>query len=638
MTTQRALLKSREIRVKGIAMLVRSSRRLLNPWLLTMLLAIPSFSILAGDDKPALPAATPAASEDKISELIRLLGSEEFAERERAQTELSRLGLEAFDALHQAQYNEDVEISLRARYLIRAMNVQWFEEEDPVEVVRILKGYGEKSDIDRRSLMDQLTQLPPDQVLGPLCRLVRFETDNVLSKYAALKVLNLPVPQDDAAKQKVINTLNDTVGPSKRTAAGWIRTFAKSITAPEETIDTWTAHALAEHETLTHFPERTSREIVRDLYRWEVELLRKFNREEEMLAVIRRTIPLIEGAPDQLQEVVDWLAERNASTIVREIAAKFPQPFTTNPSLMYRMAEIELKSGNKQQAEEIADKALAIRPESLPDHLRVGYLLQERGLREWSEREYRSVMKNATAGTQYDIQARFFLSEMLHDFTEELEAANTLQGVCDLADKDPAVRDMMGRLRRNKPNGVYARMHYFYARHWNGAGDVAKEREALLKAVEYDDTDADVLIALFRLKEASDMVRTLTREKIETAAKGFRDDWQELRQAAEQAPNEQFRREYDEQIATACNQLAWLVSNTFGDFDEALAASKRSLELVPESAGYLDTLGRCYFAKKDLKMAIETQRRAVKLEPNSRQLKRQLDEFEKALAAQGAMP
>lgn len=595
-----------------------------------------SISTLRADDAE-LPAIEDSLTEPKLNELIQQLGAEEFADRERAQTQLSRLGLEAFDALHQAQYDEDVEISLRARYLIRAMNVQWFSESDPIEVVRILKGYGEQSSNDRRNRMDRMAALPPAQGLAALCRLVRFETDNVLSKHAALLVLGLKMPTDEAERDALAKSMVDTLGPSNRSAAAWVRTFAKSLRDPESTLPEWSAHTVAEHETLTQYPERTSRDIVRDLYRWQVELLRKLGKHDEMLVVIRRTIPLVEGIDDQLQDMVDWLMQREAWSVIKEIATRFPDAFKNNAVLLYRLAETKLREGDAVAAEATANQALALKPENLDEHIRVGFLLQEQGLREWAEREYREVIKASAAGSVTDFRARFYLSEMLHDLGEELAAAQALEGICDLMDKDPTAKEQALRARR-EPNGVYARMHYFFARHWNSLKDVPKERDALVKAVKFDPTDADVLIGLYRLPEASDEIRSSNREQIETATKQFREQMEEFRQAAEQAPNEQFRREYDEQIASACNQLAWLVSNTFGDFNEALEASKRSLELRPDTAGYLDTLARCHYAKKDLAAAIAAQKRAVELDPHSGQLKRQLKEFEAELAAQPAKP
>ena len=87
-------------------------------------------------------------------------------------------------------------------------------------------------------------------------------------------------------------------------------------------------------------------------------------------------------------------------------------------------------------------------------------------------------------------------------------------------------------------------------------------------------------------------------------------------------------------IATACNQYAWLVSNTFGDFDKAIRASHKSVEvrqeLKREVGAYYDTLGRCYYAKREFDNAIKYQTQALKLDPHSGQMKRQLALFQKA--------
>ena len=70
---------------------------------------------------------TPAATADaidtaarqldsRISGLIRQLGNKHYSVRQRAEVELSRLGLVAFDALFDAQEDDEVEVALRARF------------------------------------------------------------------------------------------------------------------------------------------------------------------------------------------------------------------------------------------------------------------------------------------------------------------------------------------------------------------------------------------------------------------------------------------------------------------------------------------------------------------------------------------
>jgi tetratricopeptide (TPR) repeat protein len=54
-----------------------------------------------------------------------------------------------------------------------------------------------------------------------------------------------------------------------------------------------------------------------------------------------------------------------------------------------------------------------------------------------------------------------------------------------------------------------------------------------------------------------------------------------------------------------------------------------------DAGAYYDTLGRCYFAKGDLDNAIKFQTQALKLDPHSGQMKRQLALFQKTKADKG---
>ena len=52
--------------------------------------------------------------------------------------------------------------------------------------------------------------------------------------------------------------------------------------------------------------------------------------------------------------------------------------------------------------------------------------------------------------------------------------------------------------------------------------------------------------------------------------------------------------------------------------------------------GYLDTLAHCYYAKGDYENAVKYQTEAIKSEPHSQAISRQLEVFRKALAAKQA--
>jgi tetratricopeptide (TPR) repeat protein len=153
-------------------------------------------------------------------------------------------------------------------------------------------------------------------------------------------------------------------------------------------------------------------------------------------------------------------------------------------------------------------------------------------------------------------------------------------------------------------------MYFFQSCHLARQGDRKAELARLHAGVRHDPLDADILIGLFRSPELTEAQREVVQKQIRDAAQEFRD---------------QMRRSPED--ATPYNQFAWLIANTEGDKQEALRASQRSLELRPGTAGYIDTLARCYFALGEHDKAFEEQQRAVALEPHSGLMQRQLAEF-----------
>ena len=121
---------------------LRSSYRFLAAF--GVLLALSSFAPVRGSDSAAETAAAPSADavSDPAAALIRELGAGDYASRERAQAKLRRLGLEAFDQLYDAQASDDIEIALRARYLLRSLTVRWSQDDDPLPVKELLRATG----------------------------------------------------------------------------------------------------------------------------------------------------------------------------------------------------------------------------------------------------------------------------------------------------------------------------------------------------------------------------------------------------------------------------------------------------------------------------------------------------------------
>ncbi len=585
-----------------------------------------------GADSDRRPESQGAVVAD-VDRLIADLGSQQFAVRERAQAELKRLGLSAFDSLHEARDSDDIEIAIRSRYLLGSLDLRWARDDDPLAVREFLQDYGDKTVTERGNLLEQLAALGDGQGIAALCRIVRFDDSNLLSKRAVLAIVKQTMADDAAvADPQLAETILDELGPSRRLAADWLRRHVQHQDDLEALLDFWEQVVRDELETFHLTPELSAPDIVRDLLRWQADLLERLGRNDQALAVITRTIDLLDGSREQLLETVEWLIHREAWSLVEQVAERFSESFNESAILLYRLAEAQQNQGREELAEQTAARALEQNQGNHQEHILAAYALQERGLFEWAEREYRYVLQLGPTGSQHDLRARFLFSEMLHDMERDLEAAQTLQNAVDAMEKDPNIAHLSRRMGR-EPGSIRSRMSYFYGEDLRRRGQFDEQRQRLEEGAEADPTDADLLIAMHRASQSDEDWHDKTRGLIASAVEHFRQQIRTGQQAVAAAQNEELRAIYNRQLAGSKNQLAWLVSNTEGDFDEALRCSRRSLELRPATAAYLDTLGRCYFAKGRYEQAVRVQRQAVQLEPFSGQILRQLELFETTLKA-----
>lgn len=617
-------------------------RRAFSAWLTILGRAAPLglllFAATLAADTPSSQGEDNAELEGRIAALISQLGDSQFAVREKAQAELAQIGLAAFDALNEAQSDPDVEISFRARSLLKAIQVDWSVDSDPPEVKRGLRGYGELSPNERRGRIDRLAQIERRGGLPALARLVRYETDDQVARYAALKLL---IPAGDAAPEQRAEwaqTLRQIAGASERPVVAWLRLYARTLEEPSKTLDDWQQLVDHEHRLWRRDDGTTNESLVRDLFRWQAQLLIQEGQRAKALAVMRRTLEFIEGRKDPIVDLVNWFTQQEAWEIVLETQHRFPEIFADDLLLLYRVAEAQQQLGRKDEAEKTAAQALATQPDRLTDHLQAGVNLQNRGLFEWAEREYSLVIDRGTDASFYSVRGCFLLSEMQHDLARPGAAAKTLEHVVTWMDEGAKKNDVLNMIASwgRDPGAVRSRWRYFRALEFGEKGDVAAQRKELELGIDSengDPKDADVLIALYRLPKPTPEQEKKTRDLIDAAVAQFRNEIQSARQSLEMAPNEALQQGFTVELATASNQMAWLIANTTGDYEEAIQASHRSLELRPDTAAYFDTLGRCYYAKGDIASAIKYQKLALRQEPHSGQMQRQLAMFEKALAA-----
>lgn len=551
------------------------------------------FSLMVIVVAGGLLAATPSPAADKpdepvekrIDRLIEQLGHTSFATRERAQRELAKIGGEALDALAIAQDDADVERAMRARFLMRSIRIEWISEDDPAWVRKVLKDYNSADEAERMETLDRLA-LADLGGIRAICRIVRFDKSERVSKYAALKVAALEPksPAVRAARDKIVAA---TIVPRvKRPAADWVRMFVKSHGNFDAAVTAWTKRIAAEQKTLTQQPEETN----------------------------ARVISLL------LYELIDRLTDRRRWGELKKLAEQFTKITDNDWRLLYALAWAEKLQGKGEAAQAAALKVFKLNPKDDLAHWQAARHLVAKGLIDWSEREFRHVIESGDVFSRARLNGQLQLAGMLHDQLRDEAAGKVLEEA--VAGLKQAVKNR--RLVRVEAvqsiiDDMSARMHFYFSVHHLERGNRAKQIEHLKQAVAADPTDADVLIALYHLPQGDAKLRQETLAQIKKAAAKFRQD-------IRQRPDSAF----------PYNQCAWLVGNTTGDvskddIDEAIRFSQKSLELRPATGGYLDTLAHCYFTKKDYASAVKYQRLAIQYDPHSKLIARKLAVFEKAL-------
>jgi len=596
------------------------------------------FAVAAQAADPADNAERKQAELDAhIAELIEQLGSPDFPVREKATRELIEIGLPAFDALQAAQFHRDLEIGLRAKYLVGSAQVAWSRDDDPPEIKAILKGYGQQPEDERRVRIARLGLVENRGGWPALCRLARYERDEQLSKQAALAIMTQD-PPSTANIAETAKALQLGAGESRRQASQWLRAYARWLSEPETILSEWNRLVNEEFELLAE-KDRTSVEVATKLGRWHAETLNRLGHAAETKAIIKRLAGLVDRAEGGLLDHVAWLGHRQMWSFVAEVYEQNAAKFQESPVLLYHAAEAQLRLSNPD-AEKTAAQARAVKTIAA-EHIKTAGDLSSRGLFDWAEGEYRTGIENDDLLTEGNVTARRQLAEMLHDREKERAAGEALEPIFTAMEmlntdqfgkRQPNPMRLLLESRGYDPGGLMSRMHYFFALDHLKRGETEKAVERLNKGVKEDAEDADVLIALFRLRDQTDERRDETRRLIRRATESSRQNITEFTKGLTQIqaiPNADLEL-YKRRVAMAHNQFAWLVANTEGDFEAAVASSHESLNLRPGEPAYLDTLGRCYYAAGDLTNAIKYQSEAVRKEPHSGQMKRQLALFKTA--------
>ena len=577
--------------------------------------------LLAGASRHAGADAGDTAT---IADLIHQLGDEEYAVRESAAGRLTAIGADAADALlAAAESSDDLEVALKARWLVEALPLA--SANDPPAVTNILDRYS-RGDFDTRvTLMHRLLRLDDDIGIEPLARIVRLERTTAGSRIAAALLAREWHP-DDPVWKEIAPRIASGIGPSSRPTARLMRALVDCSSAP-------TAAAVDEAIAAVRLLERSEARITvgddadgtlgdtkttRIFRRMLAELLATAGRGDAAIAEAGRLFDACRGSAaedDLLASELAWLSDHGvpqAAALLSDRVAATGESFP--PLLAYAVALAHRRMGDEAAAAELADRAAAALGAAgieLSRRLQAAMLLARWGAADWALREYRTIVDDPASPIGELALACVLGAEFLHDHGRDEEAAAMLSVVLEERGGDDTNQILM-RLERD-PRALRSRMLYFKACAAAVHGDREAYRSRLEESLAAHPKDVDSLIAWYRLGDEDPTQRADAAARITRALEHIDEEIQ----AVPDDPN-------------SYNEYAWLVANTEGDVGKAVQYSKRSLELSFDSPSYLDTLAHCRAAAGDVAGAVRTQLLAVRQEPHTVTIRRNLDRFQAA--------
>jgi tetratricopeptide (TPR) repeat protein len=325
-----------------------------------------------------------------------------------------------------------------------------------------------------------------------------------------------------------------------------------------------------------------------------------------------------EGATATAANLI-WAVEHGLPEAVELLEDRWAGLAIDDDVTAYAAAVALAARGERDRAARLADKAFDAAQrdgDGFTARLRNGMLLAKWGATDWAIREYRAVCDDPQSPAIEFMLVGISFSELLHDLGRDDEAAEVLRSVADArgAGADEAA-DLLRRLERD-PALIRARAAYFASCAAAARGDLVGRRRLLEEALQRPAREVDALIARYESSADDAAARADTRLLVARTLERIEDEVQAL----PEEPN-------------GYNEYAWLVANTEGDVKKAIRYSKKSLDMSPDNASYLDTLAHCRFAAGDRAAAVRIQSLAHRQEPHNRTILRNLERFRAGAAA-----
>ncbi len=579
-------------------------------YLVIVLSALAGVGVPAAYSQSSDKAPPVKVSPEEVRALIRQLGAEDYFVRQEAQERLLGLGAAALDQLVEAAEQSDLEVAARARFLLRKIHVQWHSSRDPEPVVSWMKSYGQAPTGERAQLIRRLAHHYEGQGLASLCRIARFEADQGLAHLAGVLALRYPRPGPKYRRLFALAVQENLQG-SRRLSALWLQQAVQDQQSGKPDQRFWAQAIGQQVQRYRASPSLLEMEILQQLleYCWSVSEL---SRQEKIAQAANAAIDTMirHGHENAGKSLALWLFRNRQWHGWNRLWPRLAQAVRDDPLMLYAAAVVHRRQGRTGEAQTLVQKIRALSLSTL-ERAQLAEKLYREKLYEEAVAEYRRAFEGPQ--NSRTVMIGYNLGLLLADLQRYDKAAQVAQRCIDV------LQAQVPGARGDALVNTFRAKQWFWEALAQGQKQGRPNTELLTKTIRADLQELDAIIALYRAADRPEIKR-LAVQFIQQSLSQI--DRAIPRRIVRPVPN----------LATPFNQWAWLVSNTQGDYEKALEYSKRSLQLAPGRASYLDTLGRCYYALRRYEDAVAAQRLAVRLEPHYQQMQRQLQLFEEALA------
>jgi tetratricopeptide (TPR) repeat protein len=559
----------------------------------------------------ALHAAGPATApsgDNRIGQLIQLLGSPDPTERDEAQATLVQIGEPSRAALIAAQNGDDPAIAQAAAAII--LQLPWYTADDPPEIRRILDGYGARDVAERCTVAGQLGSIP-DTGWKVMARIVAQEPSDIVRWQMVNGIASQSVPARWAAARSVAVSSDS---PPLLILAGWGWKALDTVKATDylqRAFDLWKAAP-------GNFDPGELSFLFLMLDRNDMLL----HRDEQAADLTRAEIHQHPGKSSLLFKLFALHAQSGPFKGYADDLAMAGDA-ANSPLLLYCQSRIALKMMLPENADSLRLRAMNAAGASAWLAYDTGIALADRGWDDLALPQLNAFLSMPPiAGDRLAAEAWLRIGRIYArrgDYSLAADAQGTVvrsfaAGTVNSLDYiDPE----FGNAHNEDSTAAEVDWHLSMlevAKDKHDAAGITRELDALV-ALNPDNSDAvleivPVLAACGRNAEAQPMFDRAYRERRADVDSTPWDPW-------------------------SWNVLAWYCAMCGQHLQEADAAARRAVALQPTDANDIDTLAECEYRLGRPLEAVRLETIALSIDHNRFSLIEQLDRFRAAAAQAG---